>query len=143
MPAVPVILVCDDDPDDQILIEGAFSEAHIRANFQFTSDGRQLIDYLEHCSTKVKKPCPNIILLDINMPGMDGKQTLTWIKSRSDYRAIPVVMYTTSTDESDIHQCYQLGANSYMTKCASFEALVDKANSFSKYWMETAMLPPK
>jgi len=141
MAAFPVILVCDDDADDQFLIKQAFAEAGIKADFQFTSDGLELIHHLENCNGGGKHPCPNIILLDLNMPQMDGVQTLKWIKSHSEYRAIPVVIYTTSSDTKDVRLCYRLGANTFMTKCSDFEDLMEKVRAFSKYWMDVAKLP--
>lgn len=139
--AVPVILVCDDDPDDQVLIKEAFLEAGIQADFRFTNDGMELIDYLENCIGSREYPCPKIVLLDLNMPRMNGKQALKWIKSHSEFRAIPVVIYTTSNEKNDVSQCYRLGANTFMTKCAKFEELVVRANTFGKYWIDVAKLP--
>ena len=137
----PVFLVCDDDLDDQLLIEAAFAEACIDADFRFTSDGTELIEYLQNPHREAKYPRPYIILLDLNMPRMDGLQVLEWIKSHPNYRTIPVVMYTTSRDQNDIQRCYRAGANSFMTKCSTFEDLVDKVKTFLKYWTETAELP--
>ena len=141
MAAVPVILVCDDDPDDQVLLKEAFSQAGIQAEFRFTNDGLELIDYLEHSNGNREYPSPKIILLDLNMPRMNGKQALEWIKSHSKFKAIPVVIYTTSNETIDVRQCYRLGANTFMTKCARFDELVAKANTFAKYWMDVAKLP--
>lgn len=140
MPSTPVILVCDDDHEDQFLIEGAFTEARIKADIRFTSDGLELIQYLETCASGAH-PCPSIILLDLNMPRVDGKQALEWIKSHSEFRAIPVVIYTTSSAKEDVRQCYRLGANTFMTKCGEFGKLVDRAKAFAKYWMDVAVLP--
>jgi CheY-like chemotaxis protein len=141
MYTVPVILVCDDDRDDQLLIEHAFAEACIEAKFRFTSDGVELTEYLQKSDKDGNSLYPDIILLDLNMPRMDGLQALEWIKSHPHHRAIPVVIYTTSREPKDIQQCYGAGANSFMTKCSSIEGLVDKVKAFSKYWTETAELP--
>ncbi|MGO9312646.1 MAG: response regulator [Syntrophobacteraceae bacterium] len=141
MHTLPVILVCDDDHDDQLLIEHAFAEACIDAEFRFTSDGVELTEYLQKSNEDGKSPCPDIILLDLNMPRMDGSKTLEWIKSHPHHRAVPVVIYTTSREPMEIQRCYGAGANSFMTKCSNFEDLVDKVKAFSKYWTETAELP--
>jgi len=141
MHPVPVFLICDDDRDDQLLIEAAFAEACINADFRFTSDGPELIEYLQNPDGEGKNPCPYIILLDLNMPRMDGIKVLEWIKSHPNLRTIPVVMYTTNREQADIQQCYRAGANSFMTKCTTFDGLVDKVKAFSKYWTETAELP--
>ncbi len=138
---VPLILVCDDDHEDQLLIEHAFAEACIEAEFRFTGDGVELTEYLQKCNKDGKSPYPDIILLDLNMPRMDGSQALEWIKSHPQHRAIPVVVYTTSRDPVEIRRCYAAGANSFMTKCSSLWDLVEKVRAFSKYWTETAELP--
>lgn len=140
MISVPIILVCDDDQDDQLLIESAFEEACIDADFHVTGDGVELIRYLQE-SNEGEHPRPDIILLDLNMPRMDGRQTLEWIKSQPDYRDIPVVIYTTSRELTEIQRCYRTGANSFMTKCSTFEDLVEKVEAFAKYWMDVAQLP--
>ena len=88
---IPVILVCDDDADDQTIIKDAFAPARISANFQFTSDGQELVQYMENSNRDGQRPRPDIILVDLNMPEMNGMQALDWIKSHPDFRAIPVV----------------------------------------------------
>jgi two-component system response regulator len=141
MHRIPVILVCDDDFEDQLLIKDAFAVACIQADFRFTSDGLELIEYLQNSTGDAKYPHPDVILLDLNMPRMPGLEALEWIKSHPDYRVIPVVIYTTSHDESDIQQCYRVGANTFMTKCANFDDLLEKVNAFAKYWVDIAELP--
>jgi two-component system response regulator len=136
MLTIPVILVCDDDRDDQLLIEHAFAEAYVNADFRFTNNGVELIEYLQNAY-----PRPYVTLLDLNMPRMDGMQVLEWLRSHTSYRAIPVVIYTTSREPTDIERCCRAGANSFMTKCSNFEDLVDKVKAFSEYWTETAELP--
>lgn len=137
----PLIFVCDDDEDDKLLVRTAFEEACIDAEFSFASDGEELTEYLENSNECKSARCPDIILLDINMPRMDGPQTLEWIKSRSQFRSIPVVMYTTSNSRKDIDHCYLKGANSFMTKCSTFEHLVEKVEAFAKYWTGVVELP--
>lgn len=137
----PIILVCDDDEDDIELVTEAFKEACIEADFQFASDGRELVDYLKSTNECQSVKCPEIILLDLNMPRMDGRQALEWIKSLPGYRYIPVVVYTTSNARDDVNQCYGIGANSFMTKCASFKDLVEKVKTFAGYWSDVATLP--
>ncbi len=129
-----LIHICDDDEEDRFLIRDAFEQTSIDAEFQFTSDGKELTEYLEGTDACQAKPCPDIILLDINMPRMNGLQALEWIKARQRFCSIPVVMYTTSSSQSDVDKCYQKGANFYMTKCASFDGLVEKAMFFAGYW---------
>jgi CheY-like chemotaxis protein len=144
MKTLPLILVCDDDEDDQMFIRDAFAEAYPDIQFRSVHNGAELLEYLQNSSHRSREFLrPDIILLDLNMPLMGGLEALNWIKSHITYRAIPVVVYTTSTAPEDVAQCYTLGANSYMTKCASFDKLVERAKSFSRYWIENALLPKK
>lgn len=138
MRTAALVLVCDDDEDDLTLIREAFAEARLDLRFQFVQNGIALLEYLQG-----ESPRPDIILLDLNMPKMGGMEALTRIKSNLALRAIPIVIYTTSTMEEDVLQCYELGANSYMTKCTTFDELVMKAKSFSHYWLDNALLPRK
>ena len=119
MRAIRLVLVCEDDEEVKVLVNEAFSEAYPGIQFRFANNGLELIEYLKNY------PRPDIILLDINMPRV-GVETLNWIKSHITDRVIPIVMYTTSTAPEDVEQCYALEANSLMTKCASFDKLVDK-----------------
>src|SRR6476661_4301820 len=128
-----VILMADDDEDDRLLAQDALRESGQNAELHFVSDGRQLLDYLrcegdfapsDH-DPKVKAPRPDLILLDLNMPRLDGREALRQIKTDSMLRRTPVVILTTSKAEEDIWRAYDEGANSYVTKPVSFEGLVD------------------
>jgi CheY-like chemotaxis protein len=137
----PLIHICDDDEEDQFLIRDAFEQTSIDADFQFTSDGKELTEYLQKTGECPSIPSPDIILLDINMPLMNGLQTLEWIKSRAQFRSIPVVMYTTSSSQKDVDQCYQTGAHFYMTKCSSYDGLVEKVKFFACHWTSVTEHP--
>jgi CheY-like chemotaxis protein len=141
MANTPMLLVCDDDEDDHVLIRNAFAEAGVYADFRFTSNGLELIDYLNGSRHHRTHPFPDSILLDLNMPHMDGHNALCWLKSHPDYRTIPVVICSSSDDEDDVRRSYAAGANAYMVKCSSMEDSVEQVKSFAKFWMQTVKLP--
>jgi CheY-like chemotaxis protein len=139
-----IILVADDDPDDRLLIQDAFSESRIINPVHFVNDGQELIDYLNrrHRFQKLQKcPLPGLILLDLNMPRKNGMEALKEIKSNSKHRCIPVVVFTTSKAEEDVFQTYNLGVNSFVTKPVNFDKMVDLMETISKYWFEIVELP--
>jgi CheY-like chemotaxis protein len=139
-----IILVADDDPDDRLLIQDAFSESRLINPLHFVNDGQELLDYLNRCNKfqKLKKtPLPGLILLDLNMPRKNGMEALKEIKSNPKHRSIPVVIFTTSKAEEDILQTYDLGVNSFVTKPVNFDKLVDLMKTISKYWFEIVELP--
>lgn len=142
----PYVLVADDDPDDRLLIREAFEERCIRCQLCFVRDGVELMEHLRASTGRSKTTanrCPDLILLDLNMPLKDGRQTLEEIKSDPDFRAIPTVILTTSQNEDDIATCYDLGANSYIVKPASYSDLLGVADTLKHYWMDTVALPIK
>ena len=140
MRTAPRILICDDDQDDRVLLYEAFGVAGVDARLGSVKDGLELVKYLESSDGK-RKPRPDIILLDVNIPKMDGWQALEWIKSNPKYRAIPVVMLTTSSEPAEVDRCYRAGADSFITKGSTFERLVDQVKTLSKYWTGTVELP--
>jgi CheY-like chemotaxis protein len=139
-----VVLMADDDKDDVFLASKAFAESGLSVDFRSVSDGEELLDYL-FCRSKYNDPKlfpePSLILLDLNMPKKGGKEALTEIKADQILGNIPVVVYTTSSDEMDVRQCHELGINSFVTKPDSFEAMVNVFKTIAKYWLETVELP--
>ncbi|OQZ01173.1 MAG: two-component system response regulator [Candidatus Brocadia sp. UTAMX2] len=138
------ILLADDDPDDRFMAKDAFKEARLLNDLRFVENGEELIDYLHHRGkyADVKNsPRPGLILLDLNMPGKDGREALTEIKADPDLRRIPVVIVTTSKAEEDVVRTYELGSNSYITKPVSFEGLVAIIKTMANYWLEIVQLP--
>lgn len=131
------VLMVDDDPDDRFLACNAFRKSGLQKDFQMVADGQELMDYLYRrgkFANLEKTSLPCLILLDLNMPRKDGREALREMKEDPDFRRIPVVIFTTSCDESDIASCYELGANSYITKPAKFDSLVEVMTSLEKYW---------
>jgi CheY-like chemotaxis protein len=139
----PVIVCADDDADDRMLMQDAFEEAGMNEALRFVEDGEQLLDYLTRKNgyTDENAPRPDVILLDLNMPRKDGRETLGEIKRDSALRRIPVVVFTTSKAIEDISRSYELGASGFITKPVTYEGLVDAARILRKYWFEIAELP--
>lgn len=139
------ILVADDDPDDRMLIEDAFLESKLSNDLHFVKDGIELLEYLRHegpFEDAEKAPRPGIILLDLNMPRMDGREALSEIKADPNLKQIPIVVLTTSKAEEDILRTYDMGVNSFVTKPVTFEGLVDMVRVLTNYWIQIVELPP-
>jgi CheY-like chemotaxis protein len=130
------ILIADDDPEDRQLIKEALEESRLLNEVQFVGDGEELLAHLEKSQT-----LPGLILLDLNMPRMDGREALKEIKSNPKYRAIPVVVLTTSKAEEDVYRTYNLGVNSFVTKPVTFSSLVEIMRDLGRYWFEIVELP--
>jgi two-component system response regulator len=143
-PKAITILMADDDPDDRQLTKEAFEEARLVNDLRFVEDGVELLDYLHRrgkYADPVSSPRPGIILLDLNMPRKDGREALQELKQDARFRAIRVIILTTSKAEEDILRTYNLSAASYITKPVTFESLVDVVKTLGKYWLEIVELP--
>ncbi|EIK45294.1 putative response regulator [Cellvibrio sp. BR] len=139
-----IILMADDDADDRLLAQEAMHESRVLNELYFVEDGVQLLRYLRgdgEFSDRQAYPMPGLILLDLNMPKMDGREALAHIKADPRLRRIPVVILTTSKAEEDMVKGYDLGAASYITKPVTFDALVDLMRTLGKYWVEFVELP--
>lgn len=138
-----VILMADDDADDRLLAQDALAESKIPSELHFVENGEELMDYLNRRGkySAASAPRPGLILLDLNMPKKDGRESLREIKANPDLRRIPVVILTTSQADADVGQIYDLGANSFITKPVSFDALVKMMRAVGHYWFETVELP--
>jgi CheY-like chemotaxis protein len=136
-------VIADDDADDRLLLADAFRESRLRNPLVFVEDGIELIDYLKRRDKYAdrKDNDPTLVLLDLNMPRMDGRTALTAIKSDPELRRFPVVVFTTSRSEEDIVRSYDLGVNSFITKPVTFDALVEVVRSLNHYWIDIVELP--
>ena len=135
------ILVVDDDDADALMISEALTSTGTQAVVERVADGREALDYLRREGQYAEAPRPDLILLDLNMPRMDGRETLAAIKTDEELKAIPVVILTTSGAAPDIVASYQQRANAYVTKpfgLDDFEATVRQINRF---YREVAVLP--
>lgn len=139
-PRLRTILVAEDDPDDRELISAAFAEAGFGGRLLFARDGRELLDMLD--AAPDGGPVPQLLLLDLNMPRLDGRAALHALRTREATRMLPVVVLTTSSAESDVAECYRGGANSYCTKPMDFSGLVALARDIEHWWFQVTRLPP-
>jgi two-component system response regulator len=138
------ILMADDDADDRQLTKEAFDEARLGNDLRFVEDGVELLDYMNRrgkFTDPAQSPRPSLILLDLNMPRKDGREALRELKADPRFRAIRVIVLTTSKAEEDIARTYELTATSYITKPVTFDALVDVVRTLGKYWLEIVELP--
>lgn len=139
-----VILIVDDDDDDFLLTQEALEESQLFHPVFRVKNGEELLDYLLRrgvYADPAQSPRPTLILLDLNMPKMDGREALKQIKAHPNLRRIPVVVLTTSAAEEDIATTYDLGANSFIRKPGSFEDLLKTIRLLKEYWLEIVTLP--
>jgi CheY-like chemotaxis protein len=138
------LLIAEDDEEDRMLLEEAIRKAGISIPVQCVQNGEELLDFLHRRheyaaqSPAVK---PVLILLDLNMPKLDGRQALEEIKKESKFREIPVIVFTTSNTREEINRAYSSGASSFIIKPFSFTTLVDMMKIIKHYWLETVELP--
>ncbi len=140
-----VILLAEDDPDDRLLTVRALKQNRLANAIMWVEDGEELMDYLHRRGKYAGNgaaPRPGLILLDLNMPRMDGREALHAIKADPDLRRIPVVVLTTSQAELDILQSYDLGVNAFVTKPVTFEGLATAIKVLGDFWFEIVKLPP-
>lgn len=136
------ILIGEDDSDDRYLIQSAFEENSFNDQLQFFSDGVEIMEQLEAIRTgKAGNKYPRFILMDLNMPKRDGKETLKLIKENKFFQKIPVIIFSTANSEQEMLRCYELGANSYIAKPNNFEGLVKLIAVIRSYWLDTSLVP--
>jgi CheY-like chemotaxis protein len=135
------ILLVDDDADDRFLTQEALRESRLANVVHEAVDGDDALAFLRREGKHGDAPRPGIVLLDLNMPRKDGRETLAEIKADPDLRSIPVVVLTTSKAEADIARSYDLGANSYITKPVGFDSFAEIMRELSRYWFEIVELP--
>lgn len=136
--------MADDDADDRQMTREAFEQCRVANDLRFVEDGVELLDYLHRrnkYSAPASSPRPGLILLDLNMPKMDGREALRHIKSNARFRNIRIVVMTTSKADEDILRSYDLGAESFVTKPVTFTALVEVIAAMGRYWLEIVELP--
>ncbi len=138
------ILIADDDADDRMMAKDALDECRLTNHIDFVEDGVELLAYLRG-QGKYAAPGaarrPGLIILDLNMPKMDGREALQAIKADPSLRRIPVVVMTTSKAEEDIYRTYELGVSSFITKPVTFDGLVAVMRDLGRYWFEIVELP--
>jgi two-component system response regulator len=140
----PSMLLVEDSPEDREATMRAFKRAGLTNPIHCVGTGDEALDYLYQrgrYADPTSAPRPSMVLLDLNLPGTDGRAVLAEIKQTEHLRLIPVVILTTSTDERDIQGCYRMGANSYMKKPVNLEGFMKSIQQLKDYWFEVVILP--
>ena len=136
------ILIAEDDADDRFLLQAAFEENGFSDRLQFVENGVEVLEYLHSIQNNgVSKALPRFILLDLNMPKKDGREVLKELKQHPLFKDIPVVIFSTTNNEQEMRRCYELGANSYITKPNSFESLLKTVAALRSYWLHPSNIP--
>jgi DNA-binding response OmpR family regulator len=142
--AAPVeILLVEDSMADIELTKIGLREGKIFSNLSVARDGEEAMRFLRREGEFTDAPRPDLILLDLNLPGKDGREVLQDVKHDNDLKQIPVVILTTSQAEEDVMRAYGLHANAYMTKPVDFDGFVAVVKALSNYWFTVVELPPK
>lgn len=137
------VLTAEDDPDDRVLVQDAFLESGQDNTLLFVQDGDDLMQYLRRQGSYAppeQSPRPDLILLDLNMPHKDGRESLAEIKSDPKLRSIPVVVLTASSSDEDILITYNLGGAGFIIKPETFQRLVEVVKGLSQYWFKVVEL---
>jgi CheY-like chemotaxis protein len=135
------ILLVEDNENDEILTRLAFEQAKRAVRLHHVKDGEQCMAFLRKQGQYAAVPTPDIILLDLNMPRMDGREVLTAISADENLRHLPVVILTTSSSEQEILRMYKLRCSSYIIKPVDFEQFVRVIRLFTDYWLTLVVLP--
>jgi len=141
MSAQKTILVADDDPNDIYLLKRAFLKAGIDVRIEFVQDGEQVIHYLEPHKNHEDAPLPEMLILDLKMPRVNGFEVLDWIRHQPGLKRLLIVVLTSSDEPRDINRAYDLGANSYLVKPCGIEHLTSVAEYLYHYWMDLNRRP--
>jgi two-component system, chemotaxis family, response regulator Rcp1 len=137
------VLLVEDSPGDVRLTKEAFREASESIHLSVVSDGVEAMAFLRREGDHVQAPRPDLILLDLNLPKMDGRQVLALIKKDASLKMIPTVILTTSTAEADIAQSYELQVNCYVSKPAQWDAFASLMKNIIDFWLSKVKLPQK
>ena len=135
------VLLVEDSPGDVRLTQEAFRDANLDIRLHVAADGVEAMAFLRREAPYEQSPRPDFILLDLNLPRMDGREVLALIKADALLRAIPTVILTTSESEADIEKSYQLQANCYLSKPVQLEAFEGLVKSINDFWLTRAKLP--
>jgi CheY-like chemotaxis protein len=138
------ILLVEDDPGDQELTRRALQEDVLHTDLRIVNDGKEALDYLrrEGAFTDPEvSPRPHLILLDLNMPRVDGRQVLEQVREDPDISRIPVIALTTSDEEEDVMRSYDLGCKSFIKKPVEIDTFIETIRELQHYWFELVTLP--
>ena len=137
--------MADDSEDDRFFVERALDASGLGMFFHGVCDGQQAIDYLkakEDFANRNKYPFPNLLLLDIKMPAVDGFDVLAWLREHPECKVIPTIIFSSSSRESDVHHSYVLGANAFIVKPTSAEELTKLIQLTYQFWSHCQTPPP-
>lgn len=137
------ILLVEDSPTDALLTRRAFADSRHASRLHIVEDGVKAIAFLRRQEPYADAPRPRLILLDLNMPRMDGREVLAEIKADDDLKTIPVIVLTTSNAEEDVLRSYQLHANCYVTKPVDLDSFGKAIASLENFWFAVVTLPPR
>jgi len=140
----PVILLAEDREDDILLIRRAFKKAFLSNPLFVVRDGEEAIDYLRgeaKYSNRKEFPLPDLLLLDLKMPRVDGFGVLKWLRQQPGLSSLRVVVLTSSDSISDVNRAYELGANSFMVKPLDFENFLELSRVMTSYWLQLSKTP--
>lgn len=137
--AYTTVLLVEDNPDDVLLIQRAFRKARLPYPLHQVGNGEEAINYLDGkgiYANRQQHPLPGLLLLDLKLPRTSGMEVLAWLKAQPGLAQLPVVVFTSSREDTDIQRAYELGANSYLVKPVSFDALLEMVQTLGLYWLQ-------
>jgi len=137
------VLLVEDDPGDVLMTREAFADHKLKNNLHVVDNGMDAMAFLRKEPPYADAPTPDLILLDLNLPRMDGREVLAAVKSDARLGAIPVVVLTTSEAEEDVLRSYQLHANAYVTKPVDFERFLEVVRQIDEFFVTVVKLPPR
>lgn len=137
------VLLVEDSPGDVRLTHEAFRNANSSVHLNVAADGVEAMAFLRNEGRFANAPRPSLVLLDLNMPKMDGREALALIKQDASLKTIPTVILTTSDSEADIHMSYQLQASCYLLKPVQLDSFEELVKSIDDFWLRKVQLPPE
>lgn len=137
------VLLVEDDPGDVLMTREAFEDNKVVNRLQVVSDGVSALTFLRKEGEFADAPTPDLVLLDLNLPRMDGREVLEAMKSDENLRSIPVVVLTTSEAEEDVVRSYSLHANAYVTKPVDFDRFIEVVRQIDEFFVEVVRLPQR
>lgn len=137
------ILLVDDNPDDAEATQRSLSKNNVVCPVKWLDSGEALMTYLEGVKSSGETPnrLPLFVLLDLNMPGLDGKEVLRQLRLDPAFNLMPIIIFTTSNDPRDVSECYKFGANTFIQKPLSYDKLNATIKALQDYWLNIALLP--
>jgi CheY-like chemotaxis protein len=136
----PILLV-DDNPDDIMIAKRAFAKSQVHNKIYVTHDGEEAIQFLRKAGKYKDVPTTGLVILDLNMPRVDGFEVLETIKGDEKLKSTPIIVLTSSSRTEDIERAYKLGCNSFIVKPVSFEDFIEAVMEIKRYWLSLSKIP--